>query len=468
MRVRSDGQPNSRYRASGWALACLTLASIAACSLAIDLPADCEDTDCAPFVCAADRIACVDTCATDQDCIAGYVCDAEAGVCASSGCEPAGAAVALRDLPASIDEFAVDVADNPEQLIVLLGRPQGLGLSRFAFDGNRIPDPIDEVLGALPIAGPNEDLSPFEPQIRSVNLDGAVSYRFVWRSHAAGSDRVEVAGFDPANPGLPIPEVIEASGPRTLFDSPHVAPIATGGEVVDRAFWRTTVEQSTTLSTDRTGAEGVDAARLTDDTESVASMTAGRYSNAAMVAAAVSRDGLERLDLLVVAPDGTRRGVGRLEPEQPAQQFQVSQIEMAAEGADWLVLWHVTEPEPEARLATFVPDEITALVGADGVGVESVAVGRELEDVRSLDVTWRDDQIFVAWDAEREGERNLYVTRYDKEGAPVYAPFAALEPGAVALDGFQILPSADGVDLVWRERRDSGDGLFLQRYLCTP
>lgn len=458
-------------RVSAWCqralLAFAASSALSACSLAIDLPADCEDADCAPYVCAADNIACETSCAADTDCVAGFVCNGLAGVCESAGCEPNGPPIALQSLPPSIDEFAVDIARNPDQLLVLLGRPEGLGLSRFLFDGSRIGDPIDASLGALPIASANADQSPFEPRIRSVDVDGSVTFRFAWRSNVDGRDRVEVAAFDPANPGLPVSDVVETSGARTLFDNPSVAPIVAGGEVVDRLFWRTTIEQSTELSTDRPASEDAPAVRLTDEAESVSTVLADRYSNAAMVAAAISQNGLERLDLLVVAPDGTTRGIGRLAPEQPAQQFEVTHIDMSVEGADWLVLWQTDGSTNEIRLATLVPEDVTQLVGNDPVGIPSVAVGRELEDVRDLDVTWRQDQIFLAWDAVLNGERNLYIARYDKEGTPVYATFAVLPPGTAATDGVRIVPSEAGIDVVWRERRDTGDGLFMQRYICV-
>ena len=41
------------------------LGGFSGCSFVIDVPADCRDTDCAPYVCGADGVACQVACDAD-------------------------------------------------------------------------------------------------------------------------------------------------------------------------------------------------------------------------------------------------------------------------------------------------------------------------------------------------------------------------------------------------------------------
>lgn len=435
------------------------------CSLVVDVPADCENRDCAPYVCGADGIACMTTCAADDDCVAGFVCDAEAGACEPAGCEAAGEPIRLAELPERVDEFDIVAASDPEQLVVLLGNQDGLGFLRFDMTGGRVPDPIDESFGALPVAPANDDRSPFEPRIERIALaDGAELLLFAWRANRDGLDRVEVTTFDPDAPSVPTVSTPYVARQRTLVNAPGVARTSRGL----RAVWRETVGQGSTIYTIPAGDEDVDERPLTAEDESVGVLHTTTLAERAMLVASTASDGFERLDLYVVDENGVAVGRGRLQAEQSAQSVSFPLVDVAAGTDRWFALWGVESDDVEYRGAVLTPEDLSSLAGDSPTAVPSFPVGRDLSDVDDASATWRGDQLFLAWEGTRRGIEDIWVTRYTSDGNARFAPFPVTGGAAGAVDGVHVFSSVNGVDVVWRERRDEGDRITLRRYNCLP
>jgi hypothetical protein len=441
------------------------LGGFSGCSFVIDVPADCRDTDCAPYVCGADGVACQVACDADTECVSGFVCDIAIGACEPAGCEPVGPAISMRDLPTQVDEVDVVAPRSPEQLIVMLANQNGLGLLRFNMLGERVPDAFDETLGALRLAPANADRSPFEPFARRVlGASGEEEVLFAWRTNVDNLDRVDFARFAPNENRAPEGGNAFTARQRTLLDVPHLSRDAVGL----RAFWRESVSQSSALQTVSVAQAGADARTLTLEGESVGDLSVAPLAERSIVVAPVSSDGLERLELFVVDENGVLVGLGRLVAEQPAQSVAFPLIALDVEEQRLLALFGVATTETEYRVALMTASEAAGLAADAATPVSSFLVGRGLSDVRTANATWRGGEVFLAWDAVYQDRRDVWVTRYTAEGAARFAPFPVGLAGGSNVDSLHVFPSNAGVDVVWREPSDSGDAIVLQRFACLP
>jgi hypothetical protein len=187
-----------------------------------------------------------------------------------------------------------------------------------------------------------------------------------------------------------------------------------------------------------------------------------------IVVTPVSSDGSERLELFVVDENGVAVGLGRLVAEQRAQEVAFPWIVLDVEDENVLALFGVETTDTEFRVALLSASDAAALSGEGATPVDSFAVGRGLTDVRDVNATWRNGEMFLAWDAVLQGRRDVWVTRYTQDGAARFAPFPVGLATGRDVDGLHVFPSSAGVDVVWREPRDNGDAIILQRFACLP
>ncbi|MFT4702854.1 MAG: hypothetical protein ACI81R_000541 [Bradymonadia bacterium] len=440
--------------------------SLVGCSLIIDVPADCEDVACAPYVCDSSNVACEESCAVDTDCVPGFVCSAAGAECVAAGCEPIGDAVLLQETPSEIDDFAVAIGGNAEQIVVALAQQSGLGLLRFVDTGARIQDVVDPTLGAVRLAPANDDLTPFEPIATAREIDGVWTIDFSWRANAAGRDQAVIASFDPAGTDPPAVILAHRANERTLVDEQHVLRVGTNRI----ALWRQTVGQGAlVLSGVVTPNQVVVERDVSPNNTSALSLDAAAVAELGLAVTPIVIDGRERLDILIVDELGAPVGTARLQPEMPEQQVTISHVEVESDGVSrWAAVWSSETDGTEFRALTLSAEEAQALRGAEGTVLASVAVGRDYEDVDGVDIALWNDQLFVAWEGRRLEQSDVWIARYRNDGQPRFAPFSAVGERGVAVDGIELLSSERGVDLVWRERSDAGDALYLRRYACLP
>lgn len=137
-----------------------TLTAVAAlttgCSLFVDLPADCEPSDCAGYQCNAEGTECLFQCRTDAQCDSGYVCNVFSGLgsCVPTGCGFEGTWVPLLS---GVERSAnVGVASNGQTVGVAYVNAVGLYL--------QLMDPAGVPIGS-PALLEDASMMPAEPAV---------------------------------------------------------------------------------------------------------------------------------------------------------------------------------------------------------------------------------------------------------------------------------------------------------------
>lgn len=107
------------------------------CSLLLDVEPDCDAArDCNGYLCNAELTGCLNTCAAETECTAGYACDEPTQSCrqiADLESEP----IALSAVPTWGEEFALGTAGSllSTEIGLVVGGSEGLGLARFSAAG---------------------------------------------------------------------------------------------------------------------------------------------------------------------------------------------------------------------------------------------------------------------------------------------------------------------------------------------
>lgn len=134
--------------------------------------ADCEEvSDCAPYSCDQDNIECLNSCSTDNDCVAGAIC--EQNVCLDSLCEPVADMI---NIPLSLpdqnwttsgvwNELAATFDENGNISLVLAEPDEGIFLYRIIDHSDRLEileDYADSNHTGTRIDGPNNNRHAFD------------------------------------------------------------------------------------------------------------------------------------------------------------------------------------------------------------------------------------------------------------------------------------------------------------------
>lgn len=462
-------------------------ALVAGCSVIIDVDPDCEDSNCLPYVCESDGVACGDGCLSDSDCALGHVCDIATSVCEPTGCEPIDSEpVLLSGLPPTISEFEIavgggeipsEVARAQEQLLVLIGRAEGLGFARFNMNGNIVDDPADEELGLVRLAEPNESLLRYNPTLRYLKLrldeEPVFDPRFAmaWRVAAPSRDEIHTATFviDP----IQAPQVR-----RTMQEERQT-------EVVDLDFrrsstglfhaWRFKAGQNSGIRVLASGPRGDvedDAAtpdQISPDARSAVGAATIEVDGVFYTAYSTAGDG-ER-NLVADASDGLTEELGslRIRADQFASSFEVRSLQsVQSEDAGGFVWIERTDGTDRAYMVVVDPATNEILSPDDVVSATPREIAVEYAGLALVQAADNEEGFIVSWLGERDGRFELWMQRYGEDGAPRFAALPASGGGGVRIDAYRITRTENGVVVVWLTEGDGSnpDQLFMRRYRC--
>lgn len=459
------------------------LALATGCSLVIDVPADCEDSNCGAYVCAADGVECLDTCSADGDCASGNVCDTQRSECTPTGCEAVFQSTALSGLPGSIGEFAASVGGPPEQLIVAAGRNEGLGFLRYNINGALVPDTPDAELGLVRLAPANEDRLPFFPLVRYVTSEdseadgGNPRFVFAWRGATPDRDQFYVGSFvvDPTQ--APRTRMLAQERARTEITSLDIRPNGQGL----LAVWRAKSSQAgevMALASDLSGDPGGASAMLVTPEELVADFPAiARLDDVFFVVHTIAGSGTRSLTATALDATGAELGTVNLRTERQASGFRIDEVRGLASDDAGAIFWveDTGEPFTEAFLAVLDDAVVRGLDPEEPIAVPAIALGADLadrgfSDVSDFEVADDDDGFVIAWRGTSSlGRTDIWVQRFDAAGQPLFSALPAVGSGAGQVDDYDVLATSDGVALVWLVEGDSSnpDQLFYRRFECT-
>ncbi|MCB9519583.1 MAG: hypothetical protein H6698_04750 [Myxococcales bacterium] len=458
-------------------LLCLAIAAGAgACSLIIDVPADCDDTNCLPYVCEADGIACKTSCAGDDECSDGFLCDDTAQTCQPTGCVPVGQTVDLAGLPRTISEFDFAVGDgNDEQLIVIASHTDGLGIRRYNVEGALVADAVDATVGLIKLESANVNRQSFRPRVdwTATGADGGNSpsrFTFSWRRAAERTDSLRMAQFVPSAAAAPAPLTLVAERDRTEIATHQLVPVSLGYV----AAWRAKADPIGAVfayGLDATGTSSTDeATELSPDNRYAEFSGAARQEDLVYVVYTTAGGGVRNVVGLAVDPDAHIVGGIQLRADQAATDFEVDSIEGASMGSAATIAWlERASGETTGRFVVLDESVSSSLSQSSTVVVPPGTATDGFSDVSALRIAAASRGFALGWLGSRDSRYDIWVRRFDASGSALFGAFPVALDGAVVRD-FKLETTSDGFDVLWLEKaEDAGDSdrLRLRRFSCA-
>lgn len=364
----------------------------ASCSLIVDVPADCEDSRCAPYRCDTENIACASSCTNDTECATGFLCNGTTGVCEDTGCVLANDTTRI-DLPDSVVEFELAAAapfDAPDQLLMMVSNRNGLGFRRFRLDGSSVNDPLDDELDLVRVVSGNDNRRRFYPTPhfleRTETTSAGSTPRFVYGlvDVSGDQDRVGLGTFiiDPAT--SPRVDVLwEAARRRELlFGSSTVVE-----ESVVLTFSEQTASDATVYAivTDLDGTPGEPMALSTGTAFAEQSVVSG-VSGIPVVVFESSVSGERRIEARPLLAEELG-GTGVLVDSRDAQRVEIEQLQAVSLGEEAVFVW-VTASDDSTRLerAIFDTETVGQLTPQSTVALPIDEILSDFGEVRGLQV----------------------------------------------------------------------------------
>lgn len=468
-------------------LALLPLLGLSACSVVIDVDVDCEDSDCAPYVCQADGIACADLCTGDFQCADGFVCDQASAVCEPTGCEPIDSdPVPLNGLPPTISEFEVAVGGGEipssvpraqEQFLVLIGRAEGLGFARFNVNGEIVGDPADASLGLVRLAEPNEAFLPYNPTLRylPIGLDETPVFnpRFAmaWRVAASEWDEVHSATFviDPISAPV-VRRTMQEDSRTEIWD----LDVRRSNSGLFHA-WRFKVGQSSgvrILASDQVGAVEDDSATpapITPDERTAVGAAVARVGDTFYTAYSTAGGGQRDLVALATNEAAIETGAIRIRADQFATDFEIRSLQSVQSSSAGGFVW-VEQVGGEDSAYMIVVDEATnsILSPDDTASVTPREIATEFSELALVQAADDSDGFIVSWLGTRAGRFDLWVQRYGEDGQPRFTALPASGGGGIRIDSYRVTRTDTGLAVVWLTEGEGTepDQLYMRRYRC--
>ncbi len=459
-------------------IAAVSLASFWSCSVIIDVPADCEDLNCRPYVCAEDAVQCLDACASNMDCGAGYVCDINSGDCQATGCLPQFAPVTLEGLPPGVNELSVSVGGaggSDEQLLVLAASAEGLGFRRYSVDGGLVLDDTDPDLGLIRLAFENVDRVPFFPTVRFVSAEqasadsNAARFAMSWRAANLTNDLVEFGTFlvDPPQP--PSALTTHTARVRIEVDDVDFQPNGLGllAAWTERAGQ---VGEVFTLATDLNGNPATGSTPLLASPEERIAAQPEVLSADGVYYVVFSTVGDGVRNVLAKAFDANNTLIGhlRLRADQPAVDFEIATIQGSSASRTAVVFWVETSGNTQSMFLSYFNAEVASFLGInETVSLPAIRIADDFSTISNLVSTDADQGFVVAWVGERDGQSDLWVQRLSEEGLVSYSPMAVGVEDARAVTIYDITSTQDGIGVVWQENGPEGLTHQYQRFRCA-
>jgi hypothetical protein len=451
---------------------CTTAVSVlSSCSAIVDLPADCTDDACAPYVCASDAIACLTECATDSECAGGYSCS-DAGVCEATGCSVRVDTTLLGGFPSTVSEITATYGSDPEQIVVVFSNRRGLAFRRIKMNGELVPDPIDDAsLGGVTLELDNPDRRRFFPDaifVPGVD-DQAPRFLFAWVDVSGQLDEIKLGTFvsDPPSP----PEQVSIARGSTGSEFATTSLVERNGAVT--LAWERRVQASITLLATSVDLEGQSlresTATLAQPLDGISLPTMAAVGDTRLVVHSASASG--RRTVGAIALDSTAEAIGDVElANDTAANLQVSDLaaEAVADGSSifaWAQNVRGTNELRFGQIAASRESEIPDNV----VSIGSQRIDEGFESIDLIDVTTRESEAGVGFRALRDGVEGAWLLRRALgSGDALGAPLRLVPADSGTVSDFDVVGTPDGYIVLWTQRSDDGatDEVYFRRFAC--
>lgn len=441
--------------------------SLSGCSLLLDVEPDCDAVrDCNGYLCNAEQTGCLNTCAAETDCTAGYACDEPTQSCrqvADLEAQP----VALTTLPTWAEEFAFGSAGSlaSTEFGLLVGGTPGLGFARFSADAAPLPGaPEAAPFGLDRLAPASAERARFLPAVgralpSTVAGLSEAALVFGWAEPTADRNRLFVSR-------------------RTLGTAPAVAPVllrdasrgaalsqlsfAAGPDLI-MALWREQSGASSELRALPLAADSLTpilsaASRLTGSNEVAASPVALRIGERWGAIYLSSELGARTVRVIGLESDASQ--LGELDLSTPVANA-VELADLAATETTFGAAAAYTQLENGQKTVRglLLPTESVAALGDPAQVAASgpnFAVSEGMAAISKPAIASVDGEVAIAWlSIGDDRARSIMLRRFNRTGQPLSpAGVVVSEAGGTVLD-LKLTATANGYALLWFTR-DNG------------
>ncbi|TVR02528.1 MAG: hypothetical protein EA398_07285 [Deltaproteobacteria bacterium] len=496
-------------RTTGFWLLLLGALLLTGCSVVLSLDADCDTvSDCTPYVCGDDNVACRASCSRDAHCAAGFSCDFTTNTCLESGCRPSTPVVRL-DVSDQFVGFAASAGAG--QAILNLEHPSGHFLQRYEITSPRLDDgttafgtlvairesSVDSDLGAFRLSvdaiGTNASQLPaslYNPRGQS-GLDHDF-FHFAWRGQDRdSSDRRRWVLTGRSLRLSPDPAI----RPRSRDMEGEVLTATSGAsERVIRQVrlapreggfahaWAESVGVGNGVLRlrfrDGDGNRDGEVLRVFANGDGVISSFDMLAFRDRLMLAWVPEISATRRDIRTVTVSGDRP------PEQPGAALgsgetyrlyetagAITDVVLASAGSLAAIAWRESSGGSERfriRLA-WLDENGRPAAGRDGlVRVDPNFVHQVTPGAR-LSSASRNDDFVLLFSGSRAGRNDLWLSRF-AGGAQVGLPVPVTDlglPGEAPPSAFSVVPFAQGYTAFWMQEQQGGNTMFYRSFRCA-
>lgn len=450
---------------------------LSACSLVIDVDANCEDSACGAYVCDQDRIACLDRCIDSTDCSNGYEC--ASGQCLTLSCEPVFEAAALA-LPQSIDELTASFANRPagelDQLFVMVSNRDGLGFRRFEDRGARVPDPPSDA-PLVPVVSDNPSRRQFYPRVNyfdstaSSQDSGAPRFQYSYVDVRQSSDVVARGQLVIDPPRAPSSFSLPLGDPqRGQFTNVRSDSTFETTAVIFRDDAASPRELRATMSSfDASALVGEATVLLSDPDETVGATAVAAVGEQFLAVYSSSAGSQARVRARAFDETGAATVSVTLESGINAASQQIARVEVRSLGDGAMAAWLITDDQGSTlRVQTFSAADVSAIRSGAAPSSSAITVDTPQGVVSDIRTFARTDEFGIAAVTGAGADQQLWLYRLLPSGQQAARPYLMAADRLGASPQYSLTDNEAGYGLVWR--RDGGieseDTAFFQRYVC--
>ncbi|MCA9563121.1 MAG: hypothetical protein KC561_06510, partial [Myxococcales bacterium] len=427
----------------------LLLSMATGCSLLLGIEPDCDQvSDCAPYTCDAENLACLSVCTADSECVSGYVCNTSNGVCEQAGCALEAEHRGLFSLQG--DDLEFDAAQSGDGTWLLATSSQGVALILFDRDGNRVTSSENAVIGSAPA-------QPAYP-VLVVNSAGVHAF---WKS-VTGDQRPQILHSVAAQES-------QASAPSAVYTG------ASGDTLdsLDAEVWGASIALVWSRFTNRSEVVGlelnadasygeesavsapVDAPIvLTDDGVSSSLPAIASIGSRISLVRRDIRSGQNQIGLALFDP-----GFDRLVNQELSTLITttITDVDVVAQGETNIAVW--TDPSDGPARPTRALFSNAALLSA------ATPVAETESAATLISAVGRSGEYLVSWSEGDELDTEIRAVVLDGNGRPDGAVFSVAS-GERQVGDLTMLPTEVGYALYWVGGRAGQQEVFTARIAC--
>ena len=444
--------------------------ALTGCSLLLDVEPDCDAArDCNGYLCNAEQTACLNTCAAENECTAGYACDEPTQSCRQIA-DLEAAPIALSAVPTWGEEFALGTAGSllSTEFGLVVGGSEGLGVVRFSAAGAVLPSsPEPAPFGLDRLAPVSAEDALFRPALGRAlpstiaGLSDAALV-FGWAEPTADRNRLFVsrrtigASQTPAAPVL----LRDASRGAALSQ----LSFAAGPDLV-MALWREQSGASSELRALPLAADSLTpvlsaASRLTGSNEVASNPVALRLGERWGAAYLSSELGSRTVRVIGLESDASQ--LGELDLTPPVSN-RVELGDLAATETTFGAAATYTQLENGLKTVRglLLPTEAVAALGDATQTAESgptFTVSEGVADISMPAIASVDGEVAVAWLSIVEDRarslilRQLMLRRFNSAGVALSPAGVVVSNAGGTVKDLKLAATANGYALLWFTR----------------